>query len=143
MNNIKQIIEAIKKQDIQKLNEYKPSPEQECGCQKMKLIHLAASQSKVESLQYFVENFQNLEITDSIGRTPLHYAINYGLIDNAKLLIQKGANIEAQTLGGDTPLIKSALLKRKECYQYLISKGANKQHQNLIGQSAEQIQQYN
>ncbi|CAD8161954.1 unnamed protein product [Paramecium pentaurelia] len=143
MINIKQIIQAIKGQNIQDLKKFNPSPEQECGNQKMKLIHLAASNPSIEILEYFVEKSQNLEITDSIGRTPLHYAVNYGLLKNVQLLIKKGAKIEAQTLGGDTPLIKSALLKNNECYHYLISEGANKLHQNCIGQSAEQIYQQN
>ncbi|CAD8061045.1 unnamed protein product [Paramecium primaurelia] len=143
MNNIKQIILAIKGQNIQDLKKYNPLPEQEQGIQKIKLIHIAASNPSLEILQYFVEKSQNLEITDSIGRTPLHYAITYGQFGNVQLLINKGAKIEAQTLGGDTPLIKAALIKNNQCYNYLISVGANKSHQNFIGQSAEQIYQYN
>ncbi|CAD8151715.1 unnamed protein product [Paramecium octaurelia] len=143
MNNIKQIIQAIKGQNIQDLKKHNPSPEQEQGIQKMKLIHFAASYPSIEILQYFVEKSQNLEIADSIGRTPLHHAVSYGHLGNVELLIKKGAKIEAQTLGGDTPLIKAAQLKNHQCYNYLVSVGANKSHQNCIGQSAEQIYQYN
>ncbi|CAD8173229.1 unnamed protein product [Paramecium octaurelia] len=143
MINIKQIIQAIKGQNIQDIKKFNPSAEQECSNQKMRLIHLAASNPSIEILEYFIEKSQNLEITDSIGRTPLHYAVNSGQLKNVELLIKKGAKIEAQTIGGDTPLIKSALLKNHECYRYLIGEGANKLHQNCIGQSAEQIYQYN
>ena len=61
------------------------------------------------------------------GRTPLHYAVDFGKDEIAQMLISAGADINARTLVGDTPLdyanykqneLIAGILRRLEALAY-------------------------
>jgi uncharacterized protein len=68
-------------------------------------LHLACSETgSLEELKKIFENQTDLEVKDSVGRTPLFWAIENGLLDCFEFLLQKGANPNAQDADGVTCL---------------------------------------
>jgi len=52
----------------------------------------------------FIAAEKNVNVVINRGRTPLHYAVDFGQDEIAQMLISAGADINARTLAGDTPL---------------------------------------
>jgi len=75
------------------------------GMEVLLLLHLAAKNGNTELLaQSVAKPGVKLEVTDSSGSTPLHYATRYGQKEAAAILIQAGASLEARDNGGSMPL---------------------------------------
>ena len=52
----------------------------------------------------FIAAKKDVNLVINRGRTPLHYAVDFGQDEIAQMLISAGADINARTLVGDTPL---------------------------------------
>ena len=52
----------------------------------------------------FITAKKDVNVVINRGRTPLHYAVDFGQDEIAQMLISAGADINARTLVGDTPL---------------------------------------
>ena len=52
----------------------------------------------------FIAAKKDVNVVINWGRTPLHYAVDFGQDEIAQMLISAGADINARTLVGDTPL---------------------------------------
>ena len=52
----------------------------------------------------FIAAKKDVNVVINRGRTPLHYAVDFGQDEIAQMLISAGADINARTLVGDTPL---------------------------------------
>ena len=80
----------------------------------------------------------NLEATDSLGRTPLHWACNNGELDIARyLLTAHAANLEATDNDGRTPLQVACNGGRLDVVRYLLtSHGANLEATDSLGWTA-------
>ncbi|CAI2380253.1 unnamed protein product [Moneuplotes crassus] len=100
-------------------------------------LHLACAQGDLDSARIFVENGADVNSSDKVGRTALHFASANGespdLID---FLISNGADPNAQSSGGDTPLIKAILFDNAEVVRSLIEGGADKTISNASGRDA-------
>ncbi len=66
----------------------------------------------------------NLEIRDTMGRTPLHCAVLCSSTGVIKYLLDCGVNINAADVNGMTPLHYAAGIKNAEITKYLILRGA-------------------
>ena len=64
-------------------------------------LHFA---SNAEVARVLIEHGAEFEALDWSGRTPLHWAAQFGLVDVADLLIQSGAEVDRQENDGSTPL---------------------------------------
>lgn len=73
------------------------------------------------------ENPNSIRMTDSIGYTPLHWAIGSSDLNSqmASLLIGMGADVNAAAKDGTTPLHRAAYTGAIELISLLLSKGAN------------------
>ena len=89
-------------------------------------IFKACKEGKLTSVQYLIEK-QNAdkEITGNGGKTPLHYACEFGHLLIVEYLISKGADIEAKDIYYWTPLHFACKEDHLEIVEYLISKGAD------------------
>jgi len=58
----------------------------------------------VQLKQWIIENVSNVDVTDSNGLTPLHWAVDRGRLASCKLLLEGGASTECQDGDGATPL---------------------------------------
>ena len=71
------------------------------------LLMLAASLSSLPLVQAALSHRPQLSLTDTAGRTALHYAAAVGSIEIFEGLVTAGCQPEAQTIGGETPLSKA------------------------------------
>lgn len=88
-------------------------------------IHQAARKGDLAAIKMLLEkNPALIDIKDSQGSTPLHYAAALGNEEVVKLLLERGANIDAGSSAGDTPLHWAAYSDRILIVGLLIDKGA-------------------
>eukprot|EP00825_Cyclidium_porcatum_P019598 TRINITY_DN2230_c0_g1_i3.p1 TRINITY_DN2230_c0_g1~~TRINITY_DN2230_c0_g1_i3.p1 ORF type:complete len:744 (-),score=143.38 TRINITY_DN2230_c0_g1_i3:71-2302(-) len=78
-----------------------------------------------ESLKYIISCNADIDISDSNGWTPLHYACEKGEINVVKLLIQNKTNIHKFSNKGYQPIHIAALNDQAEIIEELIKRGAN------------------
>ncbi|KAL9680668.1 hypothetical protein QQ045_018553 [Rhodiola kirilowii] len=67
------------------------------------LLHLACEAADIGMLELLLQYGANINISDSKGHTPLHYAVLRGQSTLMKLLIARGANVQAVNGDGKTP----------------------------------------
>ena len=89
------------------------------------LIHDAVEKGNVEAIKQHLAAGTDVNVRDSIGETPLHYAARWGHKGIAELLIANGADVNAKHDYGYTPLHWTANNGHKEVVELLIAKGAD------------------
>jgi ankyrin repeat protein len=86
----------------------------------------AAEFGNLSSLKAMVEKDRGVvKATDSIHRTPLHYAAEGNQPEVISYLVAAGADLEARANAGDTPLHAAAVPGSLQAAQRLIELGAN------------------
>ena len=98
----------------------------------MTLLHLTKNKEIAELL---IERGANVNATDYLKRTPLHFATKSKLIEIVKLLIEKGANVDARTTKNWTPLFDASRWDAYEIMDYLVQKGADVRAVDIDGNS--------
>ena len=76
------------------------------------LLHFAAGRDYSQYLQCIVHKFENKNLIDREGFTPLHYSCKMGLWENARILLESGADANISANDGTTCLM--LLAKRKK-----------------------------
>lgn len=79
---------------------------------------------------------QNPELVsdvNSLGKTPLHYAVNYKSVDAMELLLEYGADLNAADKTGMTPLHCAAMLGRRDEAAWLLDHGAEMESLDNFG----------
>ncbi|KAH8354894.1 hypothetical protein KR093_000633 [Drosophila rubida] len=69
------------------------------------------------------------------GRTPLHYAADFGQLKVIKFLVDIGADVNKEDKYSITPLLAAIWEGHTECVEFLLEKGANSQGSTPNGQS--------
>lgn len=67
-----------------------------------------------------------VNVKDKNGRTPMHWAADYGHASVIELLAKKGADINAKDRFGITPLLAAVYDGRTSAVKALLAHGANK-----------------
>eukprot|EP01130_Rhizamoeba_saxonica_P016992 TRINITY_DN8004_c0_g1_i1.p1 TRINITY_DN8004_c0_g1~~TRINITY_DN8004_c0_g1_i1.p1 ORF type:complete len:544 (-),score=84.96 TRINITY_DN8004_c0_g1_i1:31-1662(-) len=67
----------------------------------------------------------NVDCTDNMGHTPLHWAAYKGYTEMSRILLSHGANINAQNSSGFTPLHWAVVKDFKDVVFLLVAKGAD------------------
>ena len=70
----------------------------------MSSIHEAIVAGNIDILKLLIDNGGNINLKDSKGFRPLHYAVCQARYEPVFILLRYGANINEQSLNGDTPL---------------------------------------
>ena len=117
----KRIHEAIEENDITKLKDIFK-----------KLVNGKDAEGKTplqktrneEIMIHLVKNGADVNVQDTDGLTPLHFAAENGQLQVAKLLIESGALVDAKYINGLTPLHRAALHGHTEILKLLIENGA-------------------
>ncbi|XP_011305864.1 myotrophin [Fopius arisanus] len=79
----------------------------------------------LDQVRDIVEN-KNIDVNQMIdGRTPLHYAADYGQNDVVRYLLDKGADANATDKHGITTLLAAIWEGHTNCVKLLLEKGAN------------------
>jgi len=87
----------------------------------------AVKTGDVQSVKDFINN-KGLKaaMVDKNGRTPLHWAADFGQVEVMEFLLSKGANVNATDKFGITPLLAAVYENHKPAVAFLVQKGANK-----------------
>ncbi|KAL5538995.1 hypothetical protein UlMin_024314 [Ulmus minor] len=91
----------------------------------MEAIHAFAREGEVDNLLKCIENGIPLNLKDSEGRTPLHWAVDRGHLNVIELLVSKNADINAKDDEGLTPLHYAAVCDREAIAEYLVKQNAD------------------
>ena len=85
--------------------------------------------------QALVANGANVNIADSVGKTPLLWCIENNNADMATVLLQHNADAH-QAMGGITPLIAACEMGDETLVQLLLNHGVTVMNVNCFGESA-------
>lgn len=77
----------------------------------------------------------DLDLADSKGWTPLHFAADYGRQGALERLLAAGAAVDPKDLHGNTPLFKATYRSHAEAIKALRNAGADPLSENNHGQS--------
>ncbi|KAL3653660.1 Acyl-CoA-binding domain-containing protein 1 [Castilleja foliolosa] len=100
--------------------------EEESGSDlKMDAIHDLAREGDEEKLLKCIESGVPLNIKDSEGRTPLHWAVDRGHLNVTTVLLDKNADVNAKDDEGQTALHYAAVCERTEIAELLVKHGAD------------------
>lgn len=87
----------------------------------------AVKNGDLSEVQGFVEKQGNGLINTQIeGRTPLHYAADYGHSEVIGYLVDQGGNVDAKDKHGITPLLAAIWEGHTNSVKLLLQKGASK-----------------
>ncbi|KAG8390430.1 hypothetical protein BUALT_Bualt01G0082500 [Buddleja alternifolia] len=100
--------------------------EEEPGSElKMDDIHTFAREGDEEKLAKCIESGVPLNLKDSEGRTPLHWAVDRGHMNITTLLLNKNADANAKDDEGQTALHYAAVCERAAIAEALVKHGAD------------------
>lgn len=84
----------------------------------MKIKNIRYLSGNLKAIEALIDNGVDINMTNNLGQTALHYALNLDSIDVAKFLISKGADVKTKDKKGITPL--DMVVKRGETENYEI-----------------------
>ncbi|PON81239.1 Notch [Trema orientale] len=92
---------------------------------KMDAIHNFAREGEVDNLLKCIESGVPVNLKDSEGRTPLHWAVDRGHLNMSELLVSRNADVNAKDNEGQTPLHYAAMCEREAIAEYLVKQDAD------------------
>jgi ankyrin repeat protein len=97
---------------------------------------IAAKNGHVEVVRVLLEGGANLDKTNDLGCTALHYAAHNGQLDVCRLLLDWGAKVDPLNMSKDTPLHYAAFAGNLSLVKLLVWRGADVSLKNDDGQTA-------
>ncbi len=70
----------------------------------MKAIHYAIENEKDEVIELLCEHYEDLDVGDETGMTPLHYAVTHENETAIELLLKKHVDINKMDDDGESPM---------------------------------------
>ncbi|CAH9069997.1 unnamed protein product [Cuscuta europaea] len=92
---------------------------------KMADIHAFAREGDDNNLIKCIERGVPVDLKDSEGRTPLHWAVDRGHLNTTKVLLSKNANVNEKDNEGQGPLHYAAVCERKDIAELLVKNNAD------------------
>lgn len=91
----------------------------------MEAIHGFAREGDMANLLKCIENGVSVNLKDSEGRTPLHWAVDRGHLNVTELLVGRDADVNAKDNDGQTPLHYAVTCEREAIAEYLVKHNAD------------------
>lgn len=136
-NNLpKEIIQAIYKIDLQLIKDWiNRDTVNFVDTDNRSAIFHAILIDSIDVVSLLLESAPDLNIKDSRGWYPLHYAVQNNLLNVVDLLIKQGAMLEAKDDYGNTPLWRAVFASegRGEIIKLLLLNGADPNNANSSG----------
>ncbi|XP_020571580.1 acyl-CoA-binding domain-containing protein 1-like [Phalaenopsis equestris] len=98
-------------------------------------IHDSAREGEVDSLLKNIENGVSVDLRDSEGRTPLHWAVDRGHLKIVEILLSKSADVNAKDNEGQTSLHYAVICEREDFAELLVKNGADTEIKDNDGNS--------
>ncbi|KAJ4828427.1 Acyl-CoA-binding domain-containing protein 1 [Turnera subulata] len=100
--------------------------EEESGNElKMDALHAFAREGDADNLLKCINDGVSVDVKDSEGRTPLHWAVDRGHFNIVESLVGKNADINAKDNEGQTPLHYAAVCEREGIAEFLVKHNAD------------------
>ena len=99
-------------------------------------IWMAAKEGEIEELNDLLDNGADPNALDTMGITPLSWAVIRGHQDAAELLLNRGADVNQPNRDGAIALHGAAFLGKTSLVEFLLANGANVNARNQAGQTA-------
>ena len=93
------------------------------------------SYSDIQSIEAWLRQGKNIDVSDEDGTTGLFHALSMGLFDIVRFLVSHGADINRQRDDGYTPLIQS-VISGGLCTKWLVENGADVALKDVEGRTA-------
>ncbi|GAV89097.1 ACBP domain-containing protein/Ank_2 domain-containing protein [Cephalotus follicularis] len=100
--------------------------EEESGTElKMDAIHAFAREGEVDNLLKCIDSGISVNLRDSEGQTPLHWAVDRGHFNIIEALISRNADVDAKDNEGQTPLHYAVVCEREAIAEFLVKQNAD------------------
>lgn len=95
------------------------------GLGRRRLIHRSVIAGRVDALAVLITHGARIDVGDSMGHTPLHWAANKNHMECARYLIDAGASLSPRNFMGSTPLHMACAHHHLPMARLLIASGAD------------------
>ncbi|KAL3521668.1 hypothetical protein ACH5RR_019817 [Cinchona calisaya] len=102
---------------------------------KLEAMHAFAREGDMENLLKCIESGVPVNVKDSEGRTPLHWAVDRGHLKVTELLLSKDADINAKDNDGQTALHYAVICERATLADFLVKHKADIEMKDNDGSS--------
>ncbi|KAL5736935.1 hypothetical protein ACOSQ2_031723 [Xanthoceras sorbifolium] len=110
--------------------------EEESGNElKMEAIHAFAREGEANNLLKCIDNGVSVNLRDSEGRTPLHWAVDRGHFHITEVLLSRKADVNAKDNEGQTSLHYAVVCEREALAKFLVKQNADLDSKDNDGKS--------